>query len=92
MNKTINNTMFNGRETAIAKTNKTPHIDFEVGDYVQIRPNGKRNVGRVGIIIGVRYLEFERTGGGLAYTVKFTDKESGDYIADNLTFVRGNDN
>ena len=78
------------RETAIAKPNTKPAIDFLEGDVVQIRPNAKRNIGRIGMIISVRYLEFNKTGGGLVYTVKFTDQESGDYVADNLQFLRRN--
>lgn len=78
------------RETAIAKPNTKPAIDFLEGDFVQIRPNGKRNIGRIGMIISVRYLKFDKTGDGLVYTVKFSDQESGDYVSNNLQFVRRN--
>ena len=72
------------RETAAARQQKRPQIDFNVGDLVIINMNGKRHVGRVGVIIGVRYKNLERAGDALIYTVKFNAKESADYVARQL--------
>lgn len=78
------------RETTAAQPQTKSFIDYETGDIVQVRATGKRYTGRIGMIIGVRYTKFDRSGDGLIYTVKFSDNESCDYVAKNLTFVRRN--
>lgn len=76
------------RETAAAEPVPMRKIDFEVGDFVQIRPNGKgKYIGRVGVIIGIRYKELE-TGPALVYTVKFSDKEAADFLTDHFNYIR----
>lgn len=88
MNKQIENTMFKGRETAAAEPAPMRKIDYEVGDFVQIRANAKNNIGRVGVIIGIRYKEFDKIGPALVYTVKFSDQEAADFITDHFNFIR----
>lgn len=88
MNKQIENAMFKGRETAAAEPAPMRKIDFEVGDFVQIRSNAKEKyIGRVGVIIGIRYKELG-TGPALAYTVKFSDKEAADFLTDHFNYIR----
>ena len=89
MDKRIENTMFKGRETAAAIPAEPPKLDFEVGDVVQIRATGKaKYIGRVGVIIGIRYKELDKTGPALAYTVKFSDQDGADFLADHMNFIR----
>ena len=89
MNKQIENAMFKGRKTAAAEPAPMPKLDFEVGDVVQIRATGKaKYIGRVGVIIGIRYKELDKTGPALAYTVKFSDNESADFLSIHFNFIR----
>lgn len=76
------------RETAIAEPAPMRKIDYEVGDFVQIRADAKNNIGRVGVIIGIRYKEFDKIGPALVYTVKFSDQEAADFITDHFNFIR----
>ena len=76
------------RETAAGRIREP--LDLKTGDIVQVR-NGKYFVGRVGQIIGIKYTKFEKFGDGFLYTVRFSDSESRDFMADNLKFVRGAD-
>lgn len=90
MNKQIENAMFKGRETTATEPAPMHKLDFEVGDFVQIRANGKNNVGRVGVIIGIRYKNLE-SGPALVYTVKFSDKDGADFLTDHFNFIRSAD-
>lgn len=75
------------RETAAAEPAPMRKIDFEVGDVVQIRANSKNHVGRVGVIIGIRYKKL-KSGPTLVYSVKFSDKDGADFVADHFNFIR----
>ena len=89
MNKQIENAMFKGRETAAAEPAPMPKLDFEVGDVVQIRATGKaKYIGRLGVIIGIRYKELDKTGTALVYTVKFSNQVGADFISDHMNFIR----
>lgn len=80
------------RETAAAIPQPMRKIDFEVGDIVQIRANAKEKyIGRVGVIIGIRYKELDKTGPALVYTVKFSDKDGADFLTDHFNFIRSAD-
>lgn len=80
------------REKAAASPRVMHKLDFEVGDVVQIRPNGKdKYIGRLGVIIGIRYKEFEKVGPALTYTIKFSDKEAADFVSDHLNYIRSAD-
>lgn len=88
MNRQIENAMFKGRKTAAAEPAPMHKMDFEVGDYVQIKSNAKaKYIGRVGVIIGIRYKEL-KTGPALAYTVKFSDTEGADFLTDHFNYIR----
>lgn len=65
-------------------------MDFEVGDCVQINPNANKFVGAVGEIIGIKYQRADENldGGIILYTVKFSDRQSADYVARKLRIVR----
>lgn len=76
------------RETAAATPQEMHKLDFEVSDFVQIRANAKKNIGRVGVIIGVKYGKLDKGGDALLYTVRFSDREAADYVANNLAFVK----
>ena len=76
------------RETAMAKPNPAPHFDFEVSDVVQIRPSAKEHTGRIGVIIGSRYMKLDKGGDAILYTVKFSDREACDFVANNLNLIR----
>lgn len=71
------------RETAIAKP--APHIDFEVGDLVQIRSGNY--AGKCGRIIGVKYSDNGRKKGMITYTVKFSDIEAVQLPAGRMRFL-----
>ena len=88
MDKIIENAMFKGRETAAAIPAEPPKLDLEVGDFVQIRANATNHIGSVGVIIGIRYKKMDKVGEAILYSVKFSDKDGADFIADNLTFLR----
>jgi len=88
MDKIIENAMYKGRETAAAIPAQPPKLDFEVGDFVQIRANAKNHVGKVGVIIGIRFKKMDRVGDAILYSVKFSDKDGADFIADNMKFLR----
>lgn len=75
-------------ETATVRSESVKALDYQVGDIVQVRPNGKKYIGRLGMIIGIRYARFDTSGDSLVYTIRFSDKESNDYAASNLSFVR----
>lgn len=87
MNKQIENAMFKGRETAAVEPAPMHKLDFEVGDVVQIRPSAKNHIGRVGVIIGVRYKNLD-SGPALVYNVKFSDKDGADFVTDHFNFIR----
>ena len=92
MNKQIENAMFKGRETAATEPAPMRKIDFEVGDVVQIRANANKNyIGRVGVIIGIRYKELDNTGPALVYTVKFSDQDGADFLTDHFNYIRSAD-
>lgn len=74
------------RETAMAKP--SPRLDFEVSDVVQIRPSAKDHTGRIGVIIGSRYMKLDKGGDAILYTVKFSDSEACDFVANNLNLIR----
>lgn len=61
-------------------------IDFEVGDFVQIRNTA--HVGRIGKIIGVKP---DMVKDRLIYTVQFSDKEAVTFFGGSLSFVKGMD-
>ena len=75
------------RETATVEPAPMRKFDYEVGDFVQIRANAKNNIGRIGLIIGVRFKDFEN-GPALVYTVKFSNKEAADFVPDHFNFIR----
>lgn len=76
------------RETAMAKPKPAPHIDYEVSDVVQIRAGSKSHIGDIGVIIGARYMKLDKGGDAILYTVKFSDKDAADFVANNLNLVR----
>ena len=76
------------RETAMAKPNPAPRIDYEVSDVVQIRAGSKSHIGDIGVIIGARYMKLDKGGDAILYTVKFSDKDAADFVANNLKLVR----
>lgn len=80
------------RETTAARPQKQTKLDYEVGDLVRIRGNGKRHAGDTGAIIGIRYFEYTSSGPGLIYTVKFSDYDAADFSAGNLEFIGSADN
>ena len=77
------------RETAAGRIRQP--LDLKTGDTVQILGNAKNNIGRIGVILGIKYTRFENKRDGFLYTVRFSDNESAIYIADQLTFLRGAD-
>lgn len=79
--------MFKGRETAAATPGTIRKLDYEVGDIVQIQATSKNNVGRLGVIIGIRYKKLN-TGDALLYSVKFSDNDGADFLADHMKFIR----
>lgn len=67
--------MFTNKEDAMLKPSEhyqVRKLDFEVGDIVQVKKQGKYN-GRIGLIIGTT---FRFVSGKILYTVQFNDKES----------------
>lgn len=75
------------RETAAAVPKNLKDFDFKVGDVVQMKADGQKIAGRVGEIIGIRYIE--RKGEGLlSYTIRFSDNESIEANASNFVVVR----
>lgn len=88
MDKIIENAMYKGRETAAAIPAEPQKLDLEVGDFVQILANAKNHVGKVGVIIGIRFKKMDRAGEAILYSVKFSDKDGADFIADNMKFLR----
>ncbi len=64
-------------------------MDFEVGDFVKVKPNANNFVGSVGKVIGSRFNAADNyLGGIILYTVKFNDRQSADYDARKLWMVR----
>ena len=64
-------------------------LDFQVGDIVQITPKAKEYAGRVGEIIGCRYIDADNWDGGvILYTVRFSDKKSAEYDGMKMRRVR----
>lgn len=61
-------------------------FDFNVGDLVQIRTADKHN-GRVGEIIGIRYIE-RNENGLLSYTIKLSDKDAIEVNDSQMSVVR----
>ena len=80
--KNIRNRGIEAPETARGK------LDFECGDIVQIRTNSPKYAGRVGVIIGVRYKKLEKAGEMLSYSVRFSDSEAADFVANHMKYIR----
>lgn len=76
------------RETAMAKPAPMKKLDLECGDLVQIRAGSKSHIGDIGVIIGTRYMKLDKGGDAILYTVKFSDKDAADFVANNLNLVR----
>lgn len=74
------------RETAAATPRLLKKFDFNVGDLVQIRTADKYN-GRVGEIIGIRYIE-RNENGLLSYTIKLSDKDAIEVNDSQMSVVR----
>lgn len=75
---------------------ETPEIrsklDYTIGDLVQLG-SGARHAGSVGVIIGIRARKYHKyTDYELAYTVRLNEKESVETTAENLKFLRHDDN
>lgn len=87
MNK-IYETAIIGRETAAAEfTRKVPGLDIQVGDVVQLRADGKPHAGKIGQVIGIRYIKGDKTD-LLGYTIKFSDKKSVEVNGARITILR----
>ena len=66
--------------------------DYNVGDVVQIRADGKKYAGKMGVIIGIRAITYDKNGtSDLAYTIKLSDKKSVEVSAYRLRFLRHGD-
>lgn len=87
MNKQIEHAVFKGRETSGTEPAPMRKIDFEVGDYVQIRATAPHHKGAIGVIIGVNYREIRKRP-VLSYTVKFSGNDSAAFIAEHFSFIR----
>ena len=86
MNKLYETAILN-RETAAAVPRLLTDFDFKVGDLVQLKADGQAYAGKVGEIIGIRYIE--RKGEGLlSYTIRFSDNEATETNASRLKVVR----
>lgn len=86
MNKTYETAILN-RETAAATPRLLKDFDFKVGDLVQLKADGQEFAGKVGEIIGIRYIE--RKGEGLlSYTIRFSDNEATEANGGRLKVVR----
>lgn len=70
----------------IESPEKRASLDFEVGDFVQIVADGKRDAGRIGTIIGISLRKYNGKD-ELAYTVRFSDYESAGVSAVRLRFL-----
>ena len=66
---------------------ETRHLDFCIGDIVQVRRHGKR-FGRFGRIIGISFNPIRKY---ITYTVQFSDKEASAFSSFSLRFVRSED-
>lgn len=86
------------RETAIKSTSnrriEAPEcrdLDYLVGDVVQIKADGKKYAGKMGVIIGIRAVVYDAGNADLAYTIKLSDKKSVEVSAYRLRFLRHGD-
>ena len=83
------------RETAIRAVDgrqieapeKRQPFTLEVGDVVQLKADGKKAAGEIGVIIGSHLYRHKR-GFGIAYTVKLSDSKSIQAGAGRLRFLR----
>lgn len=84
------------RETAIKSVHnrrvETPEtrrlMDFEVGDIVQIKSDGGKAAGKMGMVIGIRLFEYQKDGEpDLAYRIKLSDTESIEVSAGRMRFL-----
>ena len=71
-------------------------FDYQVGDVIQIKADGKRAAGKIGVIIGVRaFKPHEKLPYGLeydlAYTIKLSDQEAIEVSAGRMRFLRHGD-
>lgn len=83
------------RETAIKRVDgrqiEAPEVrqpfELKVGDVVQIKADGKKAAGEVGVIIGDHLYKYKRAY-HIAYTVKLSDKKSVVSSPGRLRFLR----
>lgn len=88
------------RETAIKSVHnrrvESPEtrliLDYSVGDVVQIKADGRKLSGKMGVIIGIRAIQYNESGDfDLAYTVRLSDQKSVEVSAYRLRFLRHGD-
>ena len=83
------------RETAMLKAEnrdfETPEtrqpINLKIGDVVQVRADGKKAAGKIGVIIGSSLYERKRNF-YISYTIKLSDTESIQADGSRLRFLR----
>lgn len=61
---------------------------IEVGDIVQIRAVAKHHAGRVGRVIGSRFVVDHFGDGQILYTVQFSDTEAAEYDGHKFKIIR----
>ena len=83
-------------KTAANRRIEAPEIsrawDYNIGDVVQLKADGKKYAGKMGVIIGIRAIVYDETDtADLAYTIKLSDKKSIEVSAYRLRFLRHGD-
>lgn len=71
-------------------------LDYQIGDIIQIKADGRRAAGQIGVIIGMRaYKPHEKLPYNLeydlAYTIKLSDQEAVEVSANRMRFLRHGD-
>ena len=62
-------------------------LDYYVGDVVQLKADGKKDAGRIGVIIGIRAYTHKDGTDDLGYRIKLSDNEATEASGQRLRFL-----
>lgn len=79
------------KKTAINKKRESPEVkrmmDYQIGDIVQLRADGKPFAGQIGVIIGRDYILIKENY-HFVYTIKLSDRTSVKAGSGRIRFLR----